>query len=186
VAVRGLRAAHQRRITVISFGVLCLGLFSLAFSDAFAVGKSPMKTNIEAGLPETVTSFPTTPRRVGEYTYRVYWDIPDDNGSRISDYVIYAFTCEGEETSNLAYTGAGTNMIDFGPGTEDHDPPLRLTPGISYKFTVRSRNGIGWDEGGWKSNKASPCTNLEINDCLDPVYDQFDIAVATEPVTLCQ
>lgn len=136
-------------------------------------------------VPGVVTDFPQTPRRMGESTYRVYWTPPSDNGSPIINYAIYAFTCDGVETGHLAYTGSGVPRIDFGPAAEDHDPPLVLEPGVSYRFTVSSQNALGWDEGIWNQNPMSPCSGLEIDNCLDPVFDWLELSMGSGDLPVC-
>ena len=135
--------------------------------------------------PETVTDFPIAPRRIGEFTYSVYWTPPSDNGSPIINHAIYAFMCDGSETGNIAYTGSSSPRIDFGPAVEDHDPPLVLEPGNSYRFTVSSQNAFGWDEGIWNQNVMSPCSGVEIDNCLDPVFDWLKVDAGSGDRPVC-
>jgi len=167
---------------------LILGLLafaSLLDSVRLPSGGIPDRDTGGFALPETVTDFPRSPRRIGESTYKVYWTPPSSNGSPILNYVVYAFTCDGDETANLAYTGSGVPRIDFGPAVEDHDPPLVLEPGVSYRFTVRSVNALGWDEGSWNQNPMSPCSGVEIENCLDPEHDWLEVFIDRRGRPLC-
>ena len=162
-----------------------LAFATLLDSVRLPSGWVPDRETSGFGRPETVTDFPRSPRRIGESTYSVYWTPPSTNGSPILNYVVYAFTCDGGETANLAYTGSGVPRIDFGPAVEDHDPPLVLEPGVSYRFTVRSMNAIGWDEGSWNQNPMSPCSGVTIENCLDPVFDWIEVFIDRSGRPLC-
>ncbi len=181
-----VRLGGRPLVTVVA--LLIVGLLacaSLLDSLHLPSGSVPNRDTGGSELPETVMDFPRAPRRIGEFTYSVYWHPPSDNGSPIINYAVYAFRCDGGETGNLAYTGSGIPRLDFGPAVEDHDPPLVLEPGVSYRFTVSSQNAHGWDEGIWNQNPMSPCSGVEIEKCLDPEHDWLEVLTDSGDRPLC-
>ncbi len=110
-------------------------------------------------VPGPVTGPLPVPVTIDANTYHVSWDAPVSEalGSPITNYVVYAFTCDGDYTLQHAYTGSGQTSIDFGPATENGG--RTLDPGISYKFTVRSYNRLGWDATTHDTATATPCSD---------------------------
>ena len=107
-------------------------------------------------VPDPVTGPLPAPVVIDTDTYRVSWDAPANNGNPITNYVVYAFTCNGDYTGQHVYTGSNQTATDFGPATEARG--RTLNPGVSYKFTVRSHNGLGWDATTFDTASATSCT----------------------------
>ena len=107
-------------------------------------------------VPDPVTGPLPAPVVIDTDTYRVSWDAPANNGNPITNYVVYAFTCNGDYTGQHVYTGSNQTATDFGPATEAKG--RTLNPGLSYKFTVRSHNGLGWDATTFDTAAATSCT----------------------------
>ena len=109
--------------------------------------------------PDPITGPLPAPFAAGANTFQVAWEAPVSEalGSPITNYVVYAFTCEGSYTLQHAYTGSAQTSIAFGPATEARG--RTLDSDISYKFTVRSRNRLGWDATTHDTATATPCTD---------------------------
>ncbi len=108
-------------------------------------------------VPDPVTGPLPAPVVIDTDTYRVSWNAPANNGNPITNYVVYAFTCNGDYTGQHVYTGSNQTATDFGPATEARG--RTLNPGVSYKFTVRSHNGLGWDATTFDTASATTCTD---------------------------
>jgi len=132
-------------------------------------------------VPGSVTGPLPAPVAIDADTFHVSWEAPvsDAVGSPITDYVVYAFTCDGDYTGQHAYTDSGQTSIDFGPATEARG--RILDPGISYKFTVRSHNRMGWDAITHDTATATPCTDGPIRSESE---DESEVPViVTKPVS---
>lgn len=128
-------------------------------------------TPAKQSVPNPVAGPLPAPVTIDAETYQVSWDAPANNNSPITNYVVYAFTCNGDYTGQHVYTGSDQTVTDFKPATEARGQTLN--PGVSYKFTVRSQNGLGWDATTFESAAATSCTE---------VFDPF--AVDVEPLNL--
>ena len=115
---------------------ILLGLLPLIMTSCSVLGNCP-------SVPDPVASPLSAPVAIDTDTYHVSWDAPANNGNPITNYVVYAFTCDGDYTGQHVYTGSDQTVSDFGPATEARG--RTLNPGVSYKFTVRSQNRLGWD-----------------------------------------
>ncbi len=140
---------------VLSFGFVWVGSWTTTTSYEF-------RDSFVNTVPDPITGPLPVPVTIDANTYHVSWDAPVSEalGSPITNYVVYAFTCDGDYTLQHAYTGSGQTSIDFGPATENGG--RTLDPGISYKFTVRSYNRLGWDATTHDSATATPCSDSPI------------------------
>ena len=138
---------------VLSFGFLWVGSWTTTTSYEF-------RDSFLNTVPGPVTGPLPAPVTIDADTFHVSWDAPVSDAvgpPPITNYVVYAFTCDGDYTRQHAYTGSGQTSIDFGPATENRG--RTLGPGISYKFTVRSHNRLGWDATTHDTATATPCTD---------------------------
>jgi hypothetical protein len=137
---------------VLSLGFVWVGSWTTTTSYEF-------RDSFVNTVPGPVTGPLPVPVTIDANTYHVSWEAPVSEalGSPITNYVVYAFTCDGDYTLQHAYTGSGQTSIDFGPATESRG--RTLDTGISYKFTVRSYNRLGWDATTHDTATATPCSD---------------------------
>ena len=129
---------------------ILLGLLPLIMTSCSLLGNCP-------SVPDPVASPLSAPVAIDSDTYHVSWDAPANNGNPITNYVVYAFTCDGDYTGQHVYTGSDQTGSDFGPATEARG--RTLDPGVSYKSTVRSQNWLGWDATTFDTAAATSCTD---------------------------
>ena len=159
---------------VLSLGFVWVGSWTTTTSYEF-------RDSFVDTVPGPVTGPLPVPVAIDANTFHVSWDAPvsDAVTSPITDYVVYAFTCDGDYTLQHAYTGSGQTSIDFGPATEARG--RTLDPGISYKFTVRSYNRLGWDATTHDTATATPCSDSPIRSESDD--ESGTPAIVAKPVS---
>jgi len=137
---------------VLSFGFVWVGSWTTTTSYEF-------RDSFVNTVPAPITGPLPVPVTIDADTFHVSWGTPVSEalGSPTTNYVVYAFTCDGNYTRQHAYTGSGQTSIDFGPATETRG--RTLDSDISYKFTVRSYNRLGWDATTHDTATATPCSD---------------------------
>jgi len=159
---------------VLSLGFVWVGSWTTTTSYEF-------RDSFVNTVPGPVTGPLPAPVAIDADTFHVSWDAPvsDAVTSPITDYVVYAFTCDGDFTLQHAYTGSGQTSIDFGPATESRG--RTLDTGVSYKFTVRSYNRLGWDATTHDTATATPCSDGPIRS--ESEDESVTPAIVAKPVS---